>query len=675
LRELAAFNKGLCVITTRLPVADLSDHEGTSAPRRHLEHLSSHAGAQLLRVLGVKGDEAELRSASDEFSGHCLALTLLGSYLTDAYSGDIRSRDEVTEHLAHDVRQGAHARKVMRSYQTWFGEGPELSVLRMLGLFDRPAEEKAIAALLKPPAIPGLTESLTNLSPTEWRTILARLRRARLLAGEDPHNPGYVDTHPLVREYYGGQLRGQRRDAWEECNKRLFNYYRTLAPQLPDSFAEMEPLFLAVICGCNAGLFREALHEVYIPRIQRGDAHFAANILGTIGPLLLVLGHFFEQGRWGSLIETAIEGQRLTEEDQLFILMQAGLYLTVTRGFGAPETGICYERAETLCHSVNRPRLLFMQLLGQLRYRLMTDKLSAAMQIAERVYALAQEQNDAGLLLAAYQVFAAIFYFLGEFDSSRKYARHGVQIWRSGSVQSPVAEEIQAPVVNCLTYEAMSDWHFGEIASSLALMDEAISTAKELKDRVALGHALNFEANLAHLERDPAEVDRLASELIELSTRHHFGHFLTLGSILRGWARSASGSTAEGIRWIEQGIRDCRASGSVLSLAPSLARKAEALHLADRTSEALEAINEAVAIAEKFEHGYWSAELHRLRGVFLATLGANETQIEASFCEAIRIAKEQKSVSLEKRAEATYAEYRRQKASGSGGHEFRLPLW
>ena len=46
-------------------------------------------------------------------------------------------------------------------------------------------------------------------------------------------------------------------------------------------------------------------------------------------------------------------------------------------------------------------------------------------------------------------------------------------------------------------------------------------------------------------------------------------------------------------------------------------------------------------------------------------MGADETQIEASFCEAIRIAKEQKSVSLATRAEATYAEYRRQKASVS----------
>jgi len=56
-------------------------------------------------------------------------------------------------------------------------------------------------------------------------------------------------------------------------------------------------------------------------------------------------------------------------------------------------------------------------------------------------------------------------------------------------------------------------------------------------------------------------------------------------------------------------------------------------------------------------------------------LAADEAEIEASFCEAIRIAKQQKSVSLEKRGEATYAEYRRQKASGSAGRGFRLPLW
>ena len=214
--------------------------------------------------------------------------------------------------------------------------------------------------------------------------------------------------------------------------------------------------------------------------------------------MLSVLVHFFEHGRWGSLVETAVEGQSLTAEDQLFILMQAGLYLTATRGLGAPEARICYERAESLCHSLNRPLLLYVALIGQWRYSLMTDKLTATMQIAERVYSLAQEQNDAALMIGAYRALAGTLYFLGDFESARQYAMRGVQIWRSGGVQSH-AEEVDAPVVACLCYEALSEWHFGEIASCHATMAEAISLAKELNDMHALALALNWAASLGSL--------------------------------------------------------------------------------------------------------------------------------------------------------------------------------
>jgi hypothetical protein len=106
-----------------------------------------------------------------------------------------------------------------------------------------------------------------------------------------------------------------------------------------------------------------------------------------------------------------------------------------------------------------------------------------------------------------------------------------------------------------------------------------------------------------------------------------------------------------------------------------LALKAEALYFANRVSEALGAIADAEAVVQQNEERHCCATLRRLRGVFLAAMGAEEAQIEASFQAAISTAKEQKSVSLEKRAEATYAEYRRQKASAPGGREFRLPLW
>jgi tetratricopeptide (TPR) repeat protein len=304
----------------------------------------------------------------------------------------------------------------------------------------------------------------------------------------------------------------------------------------------------------------------------------------------------------------------------------------------------------------------------------MTDKISETMQVAERAYSLAREQDDSALMIGAYRALAATFYFLGDFESTLQYAMRGVQLWRSGSIQSS-AQELYTPAVGCLSYAAVSEWHLGDIASSQADMAEAISLAKELNDLNGLALALQFAAYLAHYERNPIEVERSASELIELSTSHNFEYWLSIGSICRGWARSVAGDTAEGIPWIERGIRDYRANGLTLVMPYLLALKAEALHLADRTPEALRAVEEAEALVERIENRFWCAELHRLRGEFLTAIGANEAPIEISFCAAIRIAKEQKSVSLEKRAEATYAEYRRQKASGSGGREFRLPLW
>jgi hypothetical protein len=51
-------------------------------------------------------------------------------------------------------------------------------------------------------------------------------------------------------------------------------------------------------------------------------------------------------------------------------------------------------------------------------------------------------------------------------------------------------------------------------------------------------------------------------------------------------------------------------------------------------------------------------------------MGADKANIQAWLCAAIRIAKEQKSVSLEKRAEATYAEYVAKERAGQEDVDF-----
>jgi hypothetical protein len=375
--------------------------------------------------------------------------------------------------------------------------------------------------------------------------------------------------------------------------------------------------------------------------------------------LLLILAHFFESGRSGSPVQTGAGNQSLRAEDQLFILKQAAVYMTATRE-SAPEARLRYERAEALCHSLHRPLDLYVALIGQWRYTLMTEKLSVAFQIAKRLHALAMEQHDARLMIGACNAMANTPFWMGDFETALRYQKRGVAIWRSGGVRSHF-EEVDSQAVACLCHEGLFQWHSGETATCRAVITEAILLAQEQSDKHGLALAMWFLAMLGYFERNSVEVERLASELIELSTRQHFEHFLALGMIYRGWARSASGDATEGISWIEDGIRDYRAGGSVLMVPLGLAIKAEALHLAKRTSEALDATSEADALSERFEGRWLSSELHRFRDVSLAAMGADEAQIEASFRAAISTAKKQKLISLAKRAEESYAEYCGQK--------------
>jgi len=293
LRELAQHNPGLVVITTRLVVDDLKDFLESSATEIDLNNLSPEAGAAFLKHLKVNGTDEELTHAADEYRGHALALTLLGTYLATVHRGDVRQRDKIAR-LTDERKQGAHARRVMAAYEHWLENKPELDILRLMGLFDRPAERGALEALRKKPAIKGLTQRVQKLSHADWQYAVKNLRDLRLLADEDPHDPEALDCHPLLREHFGEQLRANNPKAWREAHSRLYEHYKSSAKEFPDTLEEMAPLFAAVAHGCLAGRHEEALIEVYWWRIQRGDQYFNWRKLGAFGAELAILSGFFD---------------------------------------------------------------------------------------------------------------------------------------------------------------------------------------------------------------------------------------------------------------------------------------------------------------------------------------------------------------------------------------------
>lgn len=318
--ELAARQAGLCVISTRERIGDLVEFENGTVVQHDLDQLSPQAGAQILRALNVKGDDDELKQAATEYEGHALALTLLGSYLADVCGGDIRRRNEI-ESLEEDVRHGRHAERVMRAYEKWLGDGIELAVLRLLGLFDRPAEAASIAALRAAPAIPGLTEALQNLKEREWQQALAKLRRIKLLGAVLVNESDTLDAHPLVREHFKQQLKRERPDAWREAKNRLYEHLKRTAKEFPDTVKEMSPLYAAVVHGCAASRHQEALDEIFWQRIRRGNKSFNTKMLGAFGAELATLSGFFAMP-W----QQPVAG--LTDADKAFVLGDAGFALS-----------------------------------------------------------------------------------------------------------------------------------------------------------------------------------------------------------------------------------------------------------------------------------------------------------------------------------------------------------
>ncbi|MBX7206758.1 MAG: toll/interleukin-1 receptor domain-containing protein [Verrucomicrobiaceae bacterium] len=354
LKGLAAASHGLCVVTTRYSLPDLRAFWQSTAPEVKLLRLSRDAGVHLLKTLGVRGTAQEFAALVEDVKGHALTLTLLGSYLTEFHTGDIRKRDLVKLEVADEeieVLQDHphHVFNVLDAYVKEFedassprpsppsrdggeggrrpGEGERaqrmLALLRLMGLFDRPATADCLEALWKKPAIPGLTEPLVELNESHRNSALKRLEAAKLLTvNRDAAGAlDSLDAHPHLREYFARQLRTQQPDAWRAAHRRLYEHLcaSTKEGDQP-TIEDLQPLYQAVAHGCQAGLQQEAYEKVYFERIRRQNEYYSVRKLGAFGADLGAIACFFDEP-W-KRISPALE-----KEKQALVFSQSGTWL------------------------------------------------------------------------------------------------------------------------------------------------------------------------------------------------------------------------------------------------------------------------------------------------------------------------------------------------------------
>jgi hypothetical protein len=326
LKGLAARNDSLCVVTTRYSVPDLKAFWRSTAPETRLLRLSKDAGVQLLWRLGVRGTRKEAEALVEDVKGHALTLGLIGKYLKEAHGSDIRRRDRVTLREANSEELGGHAFHVMDAYCRWLEAdgkgGPRaLTILRLLGLFDRPASADCVAALRQPPAIPGLTEELAGRDETAFNLALSRLEEARLLT-TNRDAAGVVlaiDAHPLLREYFACRLREERPEAFQAGHRRLYEHLCKTEEGENPTLEDLQPLYQAVAHGCLAGM-QQACANLYYDRICRRAESYAVHKLGAFGAELGAVACFFDTP-WTTVASS------LSAPDQAWLVNEAAVRL------------------------------------------------------------------------------------------------------------------------------------------------------------------------------------------------------------------------------------------------------------------------------------------------------------------------------------------------------------
>jgi tetratricopeptide (TPR) repeat protein len=563
LRELARQNRGLVVITTRLAVDDLKDCVGDTIIERDLDNLSEEAGAAYLSHLGADGSEDDRKQASREFDGHALALTLMGSYLKVVHRGDIRKRKEIPR-VMDERKQGSHARRVMASYEIFLKGKPGLDILRLMGLFDRPAEKGALDALRKEPAIDGLTDALQKMSGADWKYTVNDLRNLRLIAQEDPYDPDALDCHPLLREHFGEQLKETNPAAWREGNNRLYESYKVTAKEFPGTIQEMTPLFAAVMHGCQAGRHQEVLDEVYWKRIQRGNKFFNLTKLGAFGADLAALSGFFDGTSWRKPVD------ELSEGDKGFVLNQAGLCLRT---------------------------------LG---------RLAEAVQPIQAGLDVAIEQQDWKNAASTASTISELYLTHGDVAQALAYAEQSVQL----ADQSGDAFQRMHRRVRLADALHQSD----HLEKSKSVFQESEEMQRKDQPEFPLLYALSgFQyCDLLLSQGDYAEVERRASQTLEWYKKATGASLLTLAldnlSLGRAFAKTCyvpeTSKLLQAATYLNRAVDGLRQAGTQDYLPRGLLARAEFYRITGSLNKAQKDLDEAFSIATRGGMGLFVADCH-----------------------------------------------------------------
>jgi class 3 adenylate cyclase/predicted ATPase len=500
-----------------------------------------------------------------------------------------------------------------------------------------------------------LLQAVAQLDEVMLQHELGRLVEAEIVYQRGlPPQSTYVFKHALIQDAaYQSLLKSTR----QQYHQRIV---QVLEAQFPET-VEAQPELLAHHYT-EAGLTEKAVHYW----------HTAGQRASEQSAYVEAITHL----RQGLALLQTLPGTPERTQQEVDMHIALGASLIATKGYTAAEVAQAYSHARHLCAYLNDPRQLFVTLLGLWQYYVVRAEHQTAHALGEQLLTLAQQVQDATMLLAAHQILATTLFFMGTQATAHTHYTQGITYYRAQQHHfSAFPHGIDFGVM-CLSRTAWVLWYLGYPDQAGRHSHEALTLAQQTAPPFSRCLIVSAAAMFHQFRRDMRATQEHAEATISLATLQGFPFWLALGWLLRGWALVHQGQAQEGIALMTQGCSAFRATGAETFQSYALTLLAEAQGTRGEPETGLAGLTEALTVVDKTGTRWYESQLYRLKGALLLQQSSdNATEAESCFHHAIAIAQNQQAKSWELRAATSLARLWQQQGKRAEAQALLAPVY
>lgn len=431
------------------------------------------------------------------------------------------------------------------------------------------------------------------------------------------------------------------RDTRQQLHARIAN---VLEEQFPDS-AEAQPELLAHHCT-QAGLTAKAVDY----------EHKAGELAIRRSAMTEAVAHFTK----ALALLTRLPESAARQRREFRLQLEHAGALVRASGWASPQTGQAYSRAcelSRVAEGISQLELI-SALSGLRQFRVNRSDLVAARDTAEEMQRIADGRHDKAARDVAHRALGNVLMFQGDFDRALAHLALALAHYDPAMNESPIFLGQANGRVATLSFTAWIRLIQGHFTDALARSREALDGARDLSNPYSLAFALHANCLFHQVAGHSGAVGERSALLVSLATEQGFPHLLATGTFFQGWAAFASGEIETGMVGMHQGLAAKQAGGAEIKVPYYLGLLANAYRQVGRPETSLSLLAEAFHRVERTDERWFEAELHRLKGEALITLGrpTDETgKPQAALCQALAVAQIQGAKLWELRASATLA--------------------